>query len=316
MAISTKPFHPLDAENNRRYKVTAKAAPKIAWHKTETTGPHDWDGYIRIEEDSDCTFSVTLDDNGYIELDGKKVVEITGSNSSTSKTGAAIRLKKGFHYVKLHHENLAVPETIAPYPNAEEFVPKLNGEDLKLWEIDAPKNLMTKEDAKALLADYNVYGFASNNSTSDVYAAIGGWLDDYHQQGLDNYQYSCAIRLSIGLSRFGVSLKGIPGANNIGEGDNTVLGGKEHVIISADDMGAYLTQKIGVADYSAYEKYSTPQPGDIAVWHRPSDRSQGIVGHVGMGSQDNVFNEGGGDGEKYWLLYRATLEDPETSVFK
>lgn len=41
MAIFAKPFHPLDVENNRRYKVTAKQDPKIAWHKTEETGSHD-----------------------------------------------------------------------------------------------------------------------------------------------------------------------------------------------------------------------------------------------------------------------------------
>lgn len=28
MAISTKPFHPLDVENNRRYKVTKKEPPQ------------------------------------------------------------------------------------------------------------------------------------------------------------------------------------------------------------------------------------------------------------------------------------------------
>ena len=97
MAISTKPFHPLDAENNRRYKVTKKAAPKIAWHKTEETGAHNWEGYIRIPEEGDYTFSVTLDDNGYIEINGQKVVEITGTNSSKSKTGDPVHLKKGFH---------------------------------------------------------------------------------------------------------------------------------------------------------------------------------------------------------------------------
>lgn len=48
MAISTKPFHPLDVENNRRYKVTKKESPKIGWHKTEETGVHDWEGYIRV----------------------------------------------------------------------------------------------------------------------------------------------------------------------------------------------------------------------------------------------------------------------------
>lgn len=125
MAISTKPFHPLDAENNRRYKVTKKAAPKIAWHKTEETVAHNWEGYIRIAEEGDYTFSVTLDDNGYIEINGQKVVEITGTNSSKSKTGDPVHLKEGFHYTKLQHRNEEVPEAIAPYPNAEEFVPKM-----------------------------------------------------------------------------------------------------------------------------------------------------------------------------------------------
>lgn len=86
--------------------------------------------------------------------------------------------------------------------------------------------------------------------------------------------------MSIGLSRFGVSLNGVPGANNIlEEGDKTVLGGKEHAIISTDSMAAY-------------------------------------VGHIGMGSQENNFTEGNGPAQRYWLLYRATLEDPEKSAFK
>ena len=51
MAISTIPFHPLDAENNPRYKVKKKDAPKIVWHETEETGAHDWEGYIRIPFD-------------------------------------------------------------------------------------------------------------------------------------------------------------------------------------------------------------------------------------------------------------------------
>lgn len=63
---------------------------------------------------------------------------MTGLHSSTSVSGSK-ELKKGFHYAKLHHENLAVPEEIAPYPNAEEFVPKMGNSELELWEIDAPK---------------------------------------------------------------------------------------------------------------------------------------------------------------------------------
>lgn len=138
MAISTKPFHPLDVENNRRYKVTKKESPKIGWHKTEETGVHDWEGYIRVPEDGTYNFTIQIDDNGYLEINGEKVAELTGLHSSTSVSGSK-ELKKGFHYAKLHHENLAVPEEIAPYPNAEEFVPKMGNSELELWEIDAPK---------------------------------------------------------------------------------------------------------------------------------------------------------------------------------
>ena len=314
MAISTKPFHPLDAENNRRYKVTKKAAPKIAWHKTEETGAHDWEGYIRIAEEGDYTFSVMLDDNGYIEINGQKVVEITGTNSSKSKTGEPVHLKKGFHYTKLQHRNEEVPEAIAPYPNAEQFVPKIGDAELELWQIDAPKNNMKAGDAAALLAAYNVYGYASRKSTDEVYAAIGGWLNTKHTEGNPHYHHSCALRMSIGLSRFGVSLKGVPGANDIlDEGDKTVLGGKEHVIISTDSLAAYVSSKIGAPDYDSFDDYSTPQPGDIALFHVPGE---GSVGHMGMGSQENDFKEGSGPAQRYWLLYRSTLENPETSAFK
>ena len=300
-------------ENNRCYKVTKKEASKIGWHKTEETGVHDWVGYIRVPEDGTYNFTIQIDDNGYLEINGEKVAELTGSHSSTSVSGSK-ELKKDFHYAKLHHENLAVPEEIAPYPNAEEFVPKMGNSELELWEIDAPKNNMKAEDAAALLAAYNVYGYASRKSTDEVYAAIGGWLNKKHTGGDPLYHHSCALRMSIGLSRFGVSLNGVPGANNIlEEGDKTVLGGNEHVIVSTDSMAAYISSKIGAPDYSSFDDYSTPQPGDIALFHVPGE---GSVGHIGMGSQENNFTEGSGPAQRYWLLYRSTLEDPEKSAFK
>lgn len=316
MAISTKLFHPLDAENNRRYRVTAKADPKIIWHKTEETGAHDWEGYIRIEEDGDYTFSVTLDDNGYIEVGGKKVVEITGTNSSTSKTGEPCFLRQGFHYVRLHHKNEEVPKNIAPYPNAEQFVPKLNGEDIKLWEIDAPENLMTREEAQKLLSCYNVVDYLTM-FTDDVYAYIGGWLDRVHlKESADNvpmaerqYYNSCALRLSIALSKYGYNLAGVPGANNIRPdekdgGNAEALGGRKHVIISAGNMAAHLRTIFGEPDYNGNgeDGYSTPQEGDIVIF--------GNKTHVGMcpGDDASVGSFICGD---IWLLQRATLDDKE-----
>ena len=56
-------------------------------------------------------------------------------------------------------ENLAVPEEIAPYPNAEEFVPKMGNSELELWEIDAPKNLWNIANARRLLGCYNAVSY-------------------------------------------------------------------------------------------------------------------------------------------------------------
>ena len=323
MAISTKPFHPLDAENNRRYKVTKKAAPKIAWHKTEETGAHDWEGYIRITEEQDYIFSLTLDDNGYIEIGGQRVVEITGSNSSTIKTGTK-HLKKGFHYVKLHHENLEVPEAIAPYPNAEQFVAKIEEEELQLWEIDAPKNLMKAEDAQALLNCYRQVSYAEGGmNTDEVWAYIGGWLNKQHIGQVNGYYDSCALRVSIALSQSGTSLEGVRdeegrlaatnitlvnppgdlGALNLGFIDEENPSNlRKHVVLSAAVMSKYFQDKYGKPDYSDIgdKGYSTPQPGDILFF--------GDSLHTGIAPGDALY-VGSFNHQPIWLLYRDTLDD-------
>lgn len=322
MAISTKPFHPLDAENNRRYKVTKKAAPKIAWHKTEETVAHNWEGYIRIAEEGDYTFSVTLDDNGYIEINGQKVVEITGTNSSKSKTGDPVHLKKGFHYTKLQHQNEEVPEAIAPYPNAEEFVPKMGEVDLELWEIDAPKNLMTKEEAQKLLNNYAGlvdYLTITPEDKNRVWEKFGEKVAK-KMAGQD----TCATRLSIALNRCGYRLadvkygNGKPAADNVElmggdisilnpgmtpESDPAALG--KHIVVNAEAMINHLKNTIMTNlgckgfDYDDSTDYSTPQSGDIVIF--------GHSGHVGLCPGDNqeigYYVSGG-----VWLLYRSSLE--------
>ena len=301
MAISTKPFHPLDVENNRRYKVTKKESPKIGWHKTEETGVHDWEGYIRVPEDGTYNFTIQIDDNGYLEINGEKVAELTGSHSSTSVSGSK-ELKKGFHYAKLHHENLAVPEEIAPYPNAEEFVPKMGNSELELWEIDAPKNLWNIANAQRLLGCYNVVDYPTM-TTDDVWNYIGGWLNDSHVSGDANYINNCALRLSIALSSYGIDLNGAPGANNIGaKGNSQALGGKKHIIISTAQMAVYLRTLLGTPDYpdDGENGYNTPQAGDIIVF--------GDSLHVGMCSGNNI-GVGSFISGPVWLLQRSTLDD-------
>lgn len=312
MAISTIPFHPLDAENNPRYKVKKKDAPKIVWHKTEETGVHDWEGYIRVPFDKECAFTIQMDDNGYLEIDNQRVVELKDGNSSKKAEGKK-ELKQGYHYVKLHHENLKVPDSIAPYPNAEEFVPEMDGADLELWEIDAPVNLWKTEDAQKLLKCYNVVDYVTMPNPGQVWSYIGGWLYQAHLKEIEdnvpeqlrNYYNSCALRMSIALSSFGKDLKNEAGAELIGDKANAdALGGKTHVITRARDMAAYVQKLLGDPDYADGQDtgYCSPQPGDIIVFAGK--------GHVGMCPGDNIsigsFLTG-----PIWLINRETLKDAE-----
>lgn len=323
MAISTIPFHPLDVENNRRYKVNKKDAPQIPWKYSDDLTPHDWEGYIRIEQDNDYIFSITVDDNGYIEINGQKVVEVTGSNSSIKETGT-IHLKKGFHYVRLHHENLEVPEAITPYPNAEQFVAKIEDDELELWEIDAPRNLMKEEDAQILLNCYKQVSYSEGGmSTDEVWEYIGGWLHEQHENMVEGYYHSCALRVSIALSQAGTSLAGVrdengnPAATNITlinppgnlyalnlgfiEGEDPASL-RKHVVLSAAIMSKYFKDKYGQPDYSGIDDdgYFTPQPGDIVCF--------GDSNHTGIAPGDNLYY-GSYNRNPLWLLYRETLED-------
>lgn len=291
----------MDAEKNRRYKVTKKEAPKIPWAYSDDLEPHFWEGYVRISDDGDYSFSISVDDNGYIEIGGEHVVEVTGTNSSTTKTGSKY-LKKGFHYVRLYHKNEEVPEEIAPYPNVEQFVPKMGDAELELWEIDAPKNLWNVANAQRLLGCYNVVDYPTM-TTDDVWNYIGGWLNDSHVSGDTNYINSCALRLSIALSSYGIDLNGAPGANNIGaQGNSQALGGKKHVIISAAQMAAYLRTLLGTPDYpdDGENGYNTPQAGDIIVF--------GDSLHVGMCPGNNI-GVGSFISGPVWLFQRSTLDD-------
>lgn len=308
MAISTKPFHPLDAENNRRYKVTDGQSPQLDWNYSDDLSAHDWAGYLRIPETGTYTFRIQVDDNGFIEIDGKKVVEVTGSNSSTSRE-ASLELQKGFHYAKFHHENLAVPEEIAGYPNAAQFESFLNGERIRLKDIDAPMNLWRKEEAQRLLSCYNVVDHETLH-TGSVWALIGGWLNEKHLKEIAEnvpenkrqYYNSCALRVSIALSQFGYDLAGVRGAENILDGNADVLGGKQHVLMKAADMVAFLYSLLGEPDYhgDGTDGYCTPQAGDIVIF--------GSSGHTGMCPGDHR-SVGGFIAGDIWLLQRSTLDD-------
>lgn len=314
MAISRIPFHPLDVIFNRRYKVTEKPDPNIEWYTPAVPATHHWEGYIRVPKDNTYTFSMTVDDNGFIEIGGEKLVEVSGPNSSITKTGSKY-LKRGYHYARFQHVNTEVPEAIAPYPNAEEFVVKMGEEKIKLWEIDAPKNLWSAADSQRLLSCYNVVDYLTMPSANQVYAYIGGWLNKAHLEEIANnvpmndrkYYDSCALRLSIALSSYGKDMENVPGTNHIlKDGNSAALGGRKHVILSAGSMANYLHKLLGEEDYTTYpfgdeeDGYFTPQPGDIIVF------ASNVHGGMSPGGNDDV---GGGFATPIWLLYRANLDE-------
>lgn len=128
-------------------------------------------------------------------------------------------------------------------------------------------------------------------------------LNDSHVSGDPNYINSCALRLSIALSSYGIDLNGAPGANNIGaKGNSQALGGKKHVIISAAQMATYLRTLLGTPDYldDGDNGYNTPQAGDIIVF--------GDDLHVGMCPGNNTA-VGSFISGPVWLLQRSTLDD-------
>lgn len=155
---------------------------------TEETGAHDREGYSRIPEDGTCNFTIQIDDNGYLEINGEKVVELTGCTHSSTSASGSKELKKGFHYAKLHHENLPYRRQLPLIP-MRRGVPKMGDSERELWEIDAPKNprnLGILPMHQRLPGCCNVVDYPTM-ATDDVWNYIGGRLKDSHVLGDTNF---------------------------------------------------------------------------------------------------------------------------------
>lgn len=142
--------------------------------------------------------------------------------------------------------------------------------------------LLSRDEAEKLLKEYNLVDYKTKSSTQ-VYEFVGGWLQTANATpGNLDYTNSCALRLSVAWSRFGVNLKGESGAVNIGTtGHSENLGGKKHVIISAKKMVSFLGKKLGQAHYQNETEYKKNQKsGDILIW--------GDSGHTGMAPCDDI----------------------------
>ena len=309
MKKSVRPFHPLDILENRRYLLQDGPSPKIKWGYTERvpgdSGVHDWSGYWRVEKDGYYDIHVRADDNGYIRIGGFQS-GFSGHNSTKVSQSISVFLKKGYHYVELHHENLTPRRNVA---NAQEFIAYIGGEEVtKLINISEPRNILARSLAQKFLDEYSIVNYHNIPSTENkrVWGLFGKTYQENAQKA--GWENTCALRVSIALNRMGYSLADAPGKNNVmnGGGDVAILNPdnpdvlRRHVVISARNMETYLTSLLGEPDYSDPSKYSTPQEGDIVIFAGKD--------HAGM-APGNDSSVGFFFSGKLWLLSRLLLDD-------
>lgn len=91
-----------------------------------------------------------------------------------------------------------------------------------------------------------------------------------------------------------------------------------HIIPSADNLGAFVRDQLGIPDYTSLAEYKSDydevgvQPDDIIIFHNPYDADRGWA-HIGLGSSPN-YNEGnfmpGLDETNIWILRRSSWGEP------
>lgn len=309
----SKYYQPLDSEHNRRFTISRQTeAAYIDWQLAEIPAPvlTDWKGYLRISTKGSYTLKMTVDDSGYVKMalpaafntiEFNTILEITGKHSSISTQTEPIDLDPGFYYIEMHHEN-SIPDQ--DYPNATQFKLELNGTRVDhLYDMVVPPNRMIAMEAKLLKTCYDpvCYSF----SAREIWDMVGGTLEDRTGGG-----GSCALRLSIALSNYGVDFKGIGGDWSLEDPAQELLGqdsaghNKQHVLVGAPNMYKFLISKLGLPDYAKFGEGIgyTPREGDIVVF---SDQK-----HTGL-SVDTNTGHGGGFTDNIWLLTRPTMDDPE-----
>ncbi|MBT9449219.1 hypothetical protein ICN84_03910 [Akkermansia glycaniphila] len=179
-------FYPLDGH----YAISAGEAVSIPWQYSDDLTPFDVSGYIKIETSDSYRLSMAVDDNGYIEIGGNRVLNLSGSNASTT-VEQMVELQAGYHYTVVHNENLPVPEEIAGYPNARQFEPKVNGDTMVLFQIepiDQDLNFIPVQslksanmpDDKSDAFNYIKNGSRLENGTHQIHAGLQyrGSLED------------------------------------------------------------------------------------------------------------------------------------------
>lgn len=287
-----------------------------------------WVGYIKVETDLvNPTLELSGDDHASVTLAAftggddctVELAEVEGSvyGGGAYRTESIIlngTVKAGYYLVTINYSNV---EINPDWSNVAQLDVKLNGTQIELGALTAT-NLITQTKATSLMDAYAQYSY-TEKSTKEVWAAIGGWLNEKHLEAYDSegvpdtshdYYNSCALRLSIALNNAGYDLSKAAGANNILTGNSDVLNGNKHVIISASQMLIYLQGIFSdthytTTDYDAetlLEGMLESKKGDCFIF--------AASGHVGIATYDDR-SMGNHSTEPLWLIKRTTWGNPE-----
>lgn len=323
---TTEVFVPLLKEGHQTFTLLADQ-PQIP---AELANPFTktWEGYFKLESDGNVTITVGADDNACVTLLAfpQQPVDLqaepgdpNGGGKYREIEGVFTNLSKGYYRVRVTYENVR-----GPAENLSQLVVKVNNAIMQLGELSNVKNLMTQSHAEAL---YNAYlpvsyshtdenGNQVGKTAENVWQYVGGNLYQEHlRDTTDDYQDTCALRLSIALGVFGVPIASIGGNVTYRLYDhNNVTGETVRVILGAEDMDSELTKFFGIKSFSSWDLYAaSPGKSDSDILLRSGP------GHVGLCKGRNKNSSGLAgetyENDKYWLLWRASFDEPSPSEY-
>ncbi len=147
---STKETQPLFYPLGGHYAIGGGEVVSVPWQYSDDLTPFEASGYVKIENSGPHQLSMAVDDNGFIEIGGTRVLELTGSHASTT-VETTVELEAGYHYAVVHSENLPVPDELAGYPNARQFEPKVDGHPMVLFTVEPVEQELYFIPARGLL---------------------------------------------------------------------------------------------------------------------------------------------------------------------
>lgn len=256
---------------------------------------------------------LTVDDWGYVDITSNgqtnRVINLTPEVEPAGPRGGhprwtgtienPIALKEGKHTIVVHQDN-------APYSAEYEDVSYNNISfcEVNLSIVYKRVNLMTQAEANAWLSAYAPVNYDTMKTSDKVYEYVGGELYRLHLTS-DNYENSCALRVSVALSTLGDSLEGQTGAAQY---DNVKHLKDGYAILGAANMTTYLTKKLGTPTYNSIAAYKdTKEEGDIIAFGGVNAKNNA---HVGIATGANL-GSGGGLASSVWVLNRPSWMDPE-----